>query len=158
MSKIYTEQYSEKSFVVIGDTQEYKESLKAMGGKWNSRLTNKEGDTFGAWLFWNGKKSEIDAWISDGCGEVSKSERNYDSSFGNTNHSDRQLVMKVESMEKKIDYIIKLLENLNLSEGKQHSFQQKKPNSVVSRQVVVDSDNEDIPLEPPKRLLTRKQK
>jgi hypothetical protein len=156
MSKIYTEQYSEKSFVVIGDTQEHKESLKAMGGKWNSRLTNKEGDIFGAWLFWSAKKLEVDNWIKNGYPSVNKSERNYDNSFGNTNSSDRQISIKIESMERKIDYLIKLVEALSISE-ENHSTRQKQSSSTVSRQVVIDSDDEDVPSGPPKRLLARKQ-
>ena len=35
-SAVYIEEYSPKSFVVRGETKEYKEALKALGGKWNS--------------------------------------------------------------------------------------------------------------------------
>jgi hypothetical protein len=64
--------YSEKSFVVRGEgTREHRESLKAMGGKWNSRLTDKAtGEKFGAWLFWSDKRSEIEKWVDGGCEPV----------------------------------------------------------------------------------------
>lgn len=66
------EDYSEKSFVVRGEgTRELRESLKAMGGKWNSRLTDKAtGEKFGAWLFWSDKRSEIEKWLDGGCEPV----------------------------------------------------------------------------------------
>jgi hypothetical protein len=35
-AKIYIEDYSEKSFVVRGETQQVKDKLKIMGGKWSS--------------------------------------------------------------------------------------------------------------------------
>ena len=41
-STVYIEKYSDRSFVVRGDTRPHRESLKAMGGKWANRLTDKE--------------------------------------------------------------------------------------------------------------------
>ena len=38
--------YTEKSFVVNGETKEYKEELKNLGGKWNSNLS-----CGGGWIF-----------------------------------------------------------------------------------------------------------
>lgn len=51
--------YTDKSIVVIGDTKDYKEELKNMGGKWNNMLKNKEtGEVFSGWIFTT-KKQEI---------------------------------------------------------------------------------------------------
>ena len=63
---IALETYSDKSFIVKGDTKQYKESLTAMGGKWCANLKDKErpGYSFGAWIFWSAKKPEIQAWIN----------------------------------------------------------------------------------------------
>ena len=55
---IYIEIYSEKSFVVRGETRECKEDLRALGGKWNSNL--REG---GAWIYSNAKKNAVEAYI-----------------------------------------------------------------------------------------------
>lgn len=44
--------YSEKSFVIRGDTKKYKDKLKALGGRWNRKLLNGPG-----WIFSNKKKS-----------------------------------------------------------------------------------------------------
>ena len=60
--------YTDKSFVVIGDTKTHKDSLKNLGGKWNGSLTNKEtGEKFMGWIFYSSKKREIQSWIDTGC-------------------------------------------------------------------------------------------
>ena len=57
-------QYSEKAFVVIGDTKNQSTSLKKMGGKWNIRLTYKKtGEKFMGWVFTNYKKEMVGKWI-----------------------------------------------------------------------------------------------
>lgn len=48
--KIQIVNYTEKSFVVIGDTFYLKELLKTAGGKWNPHLKQKEDITKG-WIF-----------------------------------------------------------------------------------------------------------
>lgn len=50
--------YSDKSFVISGNTKEYKEELKEMGGKWNSKLTCGSG-----WIFSLTKKKELEDWL-----------------------------------------------------------------------------------------------
>ena len=63
-SKIYIEEYSPKSFVVRGKTQEYKDNLKEFGGKWNPHLTDKQnGCKFGGWIFSKSKIPKVTAWI-----------------------------------------------------------------------------------------------
>ena len=42
--------YSEKSIALFGDTKEIKDLLKAMGGKFNPRLTYNAGKSTG-WIF-----------------------------------------------------------------------------------------------------------
>lgn len=51
--------YSEKAVAVIGDTKDYKEQLKAMGGKFNSRLTCGPG-----WVFSRRKEAELREFIA----------------------------------------------------------------------------------------------
>ena len=50
--------YSEKSFVLRGDTKIHKEKIKEMGGKWNRNLKGGPG-----WIFSNNKRSIVDKWI-----------------------------------------------------------------------------------------------
>ena len=59
------EDYTAKSFVVRGDTTPYKEALKDMGGKWNSRLFDKKSqETFGGWIFWTDKRIDVTKWFN----------------------------------------------------------------------------------------------
>jgi len=120
---IYIQEYSLKSFVVRGETRDYKESLKVMGGKWNSRLTDKEtGDKFGAWLFWSDKRSDVKNWISNGCKDIrnnissSNDERKeftntYESS-SNTTRSESDILVSIKRIESNINGIYKMLEAL----------------------------------------------
>lgn len=46
--------YTAKSFIVIGNTQPHKETLKALGGKYNAKLKAGAG-----WIFPTNKKQEV---------------------------------------------------------------------------------------------------
>lgn len=66
MSNIQCQKYTEKSIVVRGETRDFKESLKALGGKWNSKLTDKSTqETFGGWIFPISKTPEVEKWMSN---------------------------------------------------------------------------------------------
>ena len=68
--------YTDKSFVVVGDTKPHKDSIKNLGGKWNASLTNKEtGEKFMGWIFFlnRGKQTEVQNWIDGGCLPVGSS-------------------------------------------------------------------------------------
>ena len=60
-SELTITQYTEKSFVVRGNTKDNKEQLKAMNGKYNSMLKGGPG-----WIFPNGLRSNIEKYISTG--------------------------------------------------------------------------------------------
>ena len=56
-------EYSEKSFVLLGDTKQYKDEIKELGGRWNSNLDlGAEGLTKG-WIFSNKNLDKIKEWI-----------------------------------------------------------------------------------------------
>lgn len=55
---MFLSKYSEKSFVVTGNTKDHKEELKDMGGKWNSKLSCGSG-----WIFSLTRKEEVETWI-----------------------------------------------------------------------------------------------
>jgi hypothetical protein len=64
VTPITVEQYSEKSFVVRGDTFDHKTKLSELGGKWNKSLTDKTTQAkFGAWVFSNSKRDEVDKFL-----------------------------------------------------------------------------------------------
>jgi hypothetical protein len=50
--------YTDKSFVISGNTKEYRTILKEMGGKWNSNLSCGSG-----WIFTNSKRNELETWL-----------------------------------------------------------------------------------------------
>lgn len=52
--------YSEKSIAVFGDTRPIKDELKALGGRFNPRLTY-EGERRTGWIFPTSKRSDIEA-------------------------------------------------------------------------------------------------
>ena len=51
-------EYSDKSFVIVGDTKQYKEQLKELGGKWNPNLKGQPG-----WIFSKIHKDKVQNWI-----------------------------------------------------------------------------------------------
>ena len=59
---IYIEDYSDKSFVVLGETREHKDNLKKLGGKWNSKLR----DDKAGWIFMMKDKSTVEDYIKSG--------------------------------------------------------------------------------------------
>ena len=60
MTDIYIENYSEKSFVVLGETKPHKENIKKLGGKWNSRLRNNKM----GWIFPMSKRDPVEKYIN----------------------------------------------------------------------------------------------
>ena len=55
---MFLSKYSEKSFVVTGNTKDHKEELKEMGGRYNSKLSCGSG-----WIFSFSRKDEVESWV-----------------------------------------------------------------------------------------------
>jgi hypothetical protein len=51
--------YTDKSFVLRGDTKPYKDIIKSLGGKWNSNLNGGSG-----WIFPKTKKDKVIEWLN----------------------------------------------------------------------------------------------
>lgn len=134
-NSIFIEKYTDKSFIVKGDTTKFKENIKNMGGKWNSRLTDKNtGEKFGAWLFWLDKYDEIQNWINNGFQEVEQKKTDYKQEY-NYQH-------KISILENRVSKLEKILETLiNKQEDKQED-----------KQDIEDSDEENYKV-PRRRLL-----
>lgn len=63
---IYIEDYSDKSFVVRGDTKPHKDKIMQLGGKWVNNLTDKKTqEKFGAWIFWSAKREAVSNMIKE---------------------------------------------------------------------------------------------
>lgn len=131
ISDITITDYSEKSFVVRGETRQHKETIKALGGKWNSNLKDGSG-----WIFPVSKKAAVKEWINTGeCSvNVTKrpTERYEQASSSNT------IERELRSLREKIDRLTKLFESKDSKIG-------------------MDDGGEDSEPEiPPKRLLKKK--
>jgi hypothetical protein len=67
MTQIYIQDYTERSIVVRGDTKDFLEQFKDLGGKWNARLKeeNEEGEivNFSGWIYPKTKKTSIQSFI-----------------------------------------------------------------------------------------------
>lgn len=55
---MFLSKYSDKSFVVTGNTKDHKDELKELGGRYNSKLSCGSG-----WIFSLSRKDEIESWI-----------------------------------------------------------------------------------------------
>jgi hypothetical protein len=155
---VYIENYRDKSIVVRGESREYKESLKAMGGKWNSNLTDDSGERFGAWIFWKGKQAEVEKWARNGCPAVSStsrspartSERTSESrSSGNSTTSD--LSRRLGAMESQLKEMYKMLGAIAEQCGCKTSA-----TSVEEKPASVSTDEEDTAEPAPRRRLLKK--
>jgi len=129
MTEIHIENYTEKSFVVLGDTKPHKDNIKKLGGKWNSRLRdNKMG-----WIFPMSKKESVEEYIND---------------FKKTGEI-KQIQGTTQNYQKNdLSDILKRLERLE-KEVKQLRMEKEKHNDD-------NDDNEDDSEEKPKRRLLRK--
>lgn len=106
------EDYSEKSFVIKGNTQPYKEELKLLGGKWNSRLS-KNDEIFGAWIYPSTKKNDLLSWLSNEK-DVKTITSNYkytlyDNDNNSNNGNNDKLYLEISKLSKKIDELYKLV-------------------------------------------------
>jgi len=181
-SSIQIVSYTDKSFVVIGDTKTHKDSLKNLGGKWNGSLTNKEtGEKFMGWIFYASKKKEIQSWIDTGCKPIyvptqrenqretqMETPREYPQRQTREIHSEskREIIQeskgeivsqnKIQQLEKSVEMLlqrINFLENEVKTLKNQPVSQYKKQDLVVEEEV--EFEEEVIQEVPKKRLLRR---
>ncbi len=105
-SGINLESYSEKCFVLRGDTKPYKEYIKRLGGKWNTKLQDGAG-----WIFPKTKQDTVSKWIDTGEVDVVKYQSE-NSKNGTLEEHIKYLTMKVTSIEKSINIILAKIENM----------------------------------------------
>lgn len=178
---IFIENYTEKSFVVYGDTKRYKEQLKQNGGKWNSCLTNKEtGEKFGAWIFPNMKRTVIEKWFKTRDSEVvennnSDSDEILTSTVNNTKRllnniglpsleqktntasievMFKQILTRLDSIEEKLGVRTNIKPQTKV-ESKPEFKSETKSKLVETDDIIIESDDEEVKA-PPKRLLGKK--
>jgi hypothetical protein len=106
--------YTERSFVVRGDTHPYKNDLKSLGGKWNSRLTDPEtSEQFGAWVYPNTKTEDVQSWMSSPDRPVYETTHSTVSSDQVTTEL-KKLSVKLDNMSKQINKIYTFMDKLTV--------------------------------------------
>jgi hypothetical protein len=144
--------YSEKSVVVTGNTREYKEDLKAYGGKWNGRLRNGPG-----WIFPKHKKGILEKWLETGqrIVEDTRSKVSVESSqvtrgpVGDLG----ELVRRMDKMESKLDMIIEMMSQNMKIDMKSMSEEVKN----ISRELEIESDgSSDIVFEEEEEIVMKR--
>lgn len=153
---VYIEDYSPKSFVVRGDTQQYKDTLKNMGGKWGNSFTDKNsGEKFGAWLFWSAKRSELEEWITNGMNTITQ--KTVETNIKNTPKSSDNISKRLEQLESIIIDVIEVIESIDnkktqkLKKTEFYMWYKSQMNTDCNS----DVEEEDTS-EPRKRLLKNK--
>ena len=116
-NNIYIENYSEKSFVLRGDTQDLKEEIKKLGGKWSIGFTDKKnGEKFSAWLFFMNKKPDIEKWLN----ELKKSDNK--SELKKSDNKSEDILSRLLKIENSINDIYIRLEKIDNQKSIKKSF------------------------------------
>jgi hypothetical protein len=132
MTEIHIQNYTEKSFVVLGDTKPHKDNIKKLGGKWNSRLRdNKMG-----WIFPMSKKESVEEYISDfhKTGEI-KQIQGTTGNFQRTDLSD--ILKRLERLEMEVKQLRMEKETSSKDDSKDESENdfEEKPKRRLLRKV-----------------------
>ena len=102
MADITITDYTEKSFVLRGDTKEYSRFLADSGGKWNPNLKDGAG-----WIFSMKKKENIETWLKSETKNQSKNETKDESKSKSDSTSESKL-------DKILDMLIEINKKLDL--------------------------------------------
>ena len=147
IANLTVEDYSEYSFVVRGDTRPHLNSLKNLGGKWNSRL--KDG---ACWIFPKRLKGDIEQWIESGKVNRTSGNNLCGSPRPNTNITqhklyDNNLGKKVMELEKKIDKLSymfeKVIKILDIADDLNYEIKEKSNIEVKKGGKEEEEEDED---------------
>ena len=108
---INIENYTAKSFVLLGNTKKYKDDIKKLGGKFNCNLKdNKVG-----WIFPIEKKDQVEKWIKSDNNILEKPEIKNDLEKTLKEILDNQKIFlkNQEKIMKTQDRILKVLDIIN---------------------------------------------
>jgi hypothetical protein len=164
---ISLEEYTDRSVVVRGETRQYKEDLKKLGGKYNSRLRGEPG-----WIFPKSKQNDIVKFIKEGKRLVSEEEahageartleweskRNIEKKTSSSSNDNDVLIDMIKKLTQRIDLMDKKLSMLMTANNiKDNVSKQVSHKKVVKKKVEEsssddDSSEEDEPV-PRRRLL-----
>jgi hypothetical protein len=135
INKMNVENYSEKSCVLRGEeTKQRTEEIKALGGKWNSRL---QGG--GGWIFPMFKKESVEKWIL----YISSAKQIPIASYSPEMDTDcsvlEELLRKVNRMEQ---LLLQFMNTIEVADAVEHKEEEKEKNTVVNAE---DEDEDEEP-------------
>ena len=131
---ITLEQYSEKAIALFGETEKEKNSIKALGGKYNSNLKGRPG-----WVFTNSSRPKLEAFLNS-------------LKDGTTEPDPIPSVKTTQSaIKSEPDVIADLIRRITELEAKFEKLQPKQPSFVDNT-----SECDEPEPEKTKRLLKRK--
>ena len=134
---INMESYSDFSFVLRGETKDYKEDIKKLGGKYNSRLRGGPG-----WIFSKRSEDKVREFIKNGVRivtqeEIKNSEERAEyyqkqrESGGNfvqstTSTSNNEVLKQLKSLKAQMDRIEKMLNGLVVDEEEEDEEEEEE--------------------------------
>lgn len=163
-SELTISQYTEKSFVVRGNTKENKEQLKAMNGKYNSMLKGGPG-----WIFPNGLKKIVETYIATGNVTKVEFKNKTESKSENVETEDvesvsydkrdkidlnkeitsKNILEYIKKLELRVEYLEEKIETLCKDNGKDKDKKSTKEVTIKE----TENDEEEEESVPRKRLL-----
>ena len=110
---IILEKYSEKSFILKGNTIQYKQDIKQLGGSWNPSLK--------AWIFPISKMEVIEKWLDKGEKTVEPIKQYFESPVVETCNRKKEehtnLNDRIDVLEKKLDSILDMLNKICIKDA-----------------------------------------
>lgn len=128
-------EYSEKSFVVRGDTQKHKDALLALGGKWNTRLRDGPG-----WIFPTRLRDNYTTWF--------RTDKLVQSPFQGVERENQPRQQELSRLEGHVSALTKEVQSL-----KEMMRRVSVALNVVEEEEVVVEESEEEDEAPRKRLL-----
>ena len=146
---IILEQYSEKCFILKGNTIQYKQDIKQLGGMWNPSLK--------AWIFPNSKREVIEKWLDKGEKTVEPVKQYFESPVienyrekkpesNSSSNSESNLNSRIDVLEKKMDMIIEMLNKIHCKETSKVVKEVEKSIEKVKKDVKQVSKQDVKPL------------
>ena len=166
---ISLEEYTDRSIVVRGETRQYKEDLKKLGGKYNSRLRGEPG-----WIFPKSKQNDIVKFMKEGKRLVTEEEvrageartleweskrggEQKTSTSSSSINDNKVLIDMIKTLTQKISLMDKKISILMTANNIDTGSNQVSHKKVIKKKVVESSSDDDSSEEeeqiPRKRLL-----
>jgi len=124
------ENYTAKSFVLLGNTKKYKEDIKKLGGKFNCNLKdNKVG-----WIFPVEKKDQVEKWLkSDNILEKSEIKNDLEQTLKQVLDNQKIFLKNQEKIMKTQERILKVLDIINDNDEKDDDEEEERPIRLLKR-------------------------